>query len=533
MATQQDELKAQIAELKNALRDSEARNRALLNAIPDMVFVLDQNGVFIDYKAEKDSSLAVPPEFFLGKNIADVLPPTIAEEALHHAQRAFETNSIQEYQYDLTPMDEDEPHNYETRASIINEDQVVFLVRDITERRQITQSLEQNIELVTRLKSLIDNTNDFISTSDLEGNVIYTNPPGLEMLGMPLDTDLTTARISDYHPDEWTQKIGEEYLPIVVEKGVWAGELEMQRVDGSRFPISGVIMLVQDEAGETLGFGAIYRDITAQKAAEDTLKEREERYRAIINQAADALFITGKDGKFIDVSARTIESLGYTYDEIIGTACWDMDKKWTPERYAEYYDRASVGTPILVDGQQTRKDGSTFPVELRTVAIEIDGEKVIVAFARDVTDRQNAEAERQRLQQEIIEAQQQALREISTPVIPIMQDIIVMPLIGSIDSTRARDITRTLLAAITEHHAKAVILDITGVPVVDSGVADHLNKSIQAARLKGAKTIITGISDAVAETIVDLGIDWGSIATLRDLQTGLTAALRDLGTRLG
>jgi rsbT co-antagonist protein RsbR len=72
-----------------------------------------------------------------------------------------------------------------------------------------------------------------------------------------------------------------------------------------------------------------------------------------------------------------------------------------------------------------------------------------------------------------------------------------------------------------------VILDITGVPVVDSGVAAYLNKTVQAARLKGARTIVTGISDVVAETIVDLGIDWSGIETLRDLQTGLRAALQE------
>lgn len=77
-----------------------------------------------------------------------------------------------------------------------------------------------------------------------------------------------------------------------------------------------------------------------------------------------------------------------------------------------------------------------------------------------------------------------------------------------------------------------VTLDITGVPLVDSGVANHLNKTIQAARLKGAQTIVTGIADAVAEAIVDLGIDWSGIETLADLQTGLTVALNSLGIKL-
>jgi rsbT co-antagonist protein RsbR len=119
-----------------------------------------------------------------------------------------------------------------------------------------------------------------------------------------------------------------------------------------------------------------------------------------------------------------------------------------------------------------------------------------------------------------------------TPIIPIMDNIIIMPLIGTIDTVRSGDIMRTLLGGISQHRAKVVILNITGVPVVDSGVADHLDKTMQAARLKGAHTIITGISDVVAETIVDLGIDWSNIETLRDLQTGLTEGLTRLGIQL-
>ncbi len=135
-------------------------------------------------------------------------------------------------------------------------------------------------------------------------------------------------------------------------------------------------------------------------------------------------------------------------------------------------------------------------------------------------------------QQEIIKAQERTLQELSTPIIPIMDRIIVMPLIGNIDAMRARDIMRTLLSGIREHRAKVVILDITGVPVVDSGVADHLSKTIQAAHLKGTRTIVTGISDAVAETITDLGLDWSNIETLSSLQAGLIVALNSLGIKL-
>jgi rsbT co-antagonist protein RsbR len=94
-----------------------------------------------------------------------------------------------------------------------------------------------------------------------------------------------------------------------------------------------------------------------------------------------------------------------------------------------------------------------------------------------------------------------------------------------LDLLCGRDVTHNLLAGIREHRARVVILDITGVPIVDSGVAAYMNKTVQAAQLKGARTIVTGISEAVAETIVDLGIDWSHIETMTDLQTGLRAVL--------
>jgi DNA-binding LacI/PurR family transcriptional regulator/anti-anti-sigma regulatory factor len=144
---------------------------------------------------------------------------------------------------------------------------------------------------------------------------------------------------------------------------------------------------------------------------------------------------------------------------------------------------------------------------------------------REIAKREQAQAESAQLQQEVIEAQQRVIQELSTPVIPVWEGVIIMPLIGSIDSLRARAITRALLAGINQHHARVVILDVTGVPIVDSGVAGHLNKTIQAARLKGTQTIVTGISEAVAETIVELGIDWSDVSTMVDLQTGLRSVL--------
>ncbi len=189
--------------------------------------------------------------------------------------------------------------------------------------------------------------------------------------------------------------------------------------------------------------------------------------------------------------------------------------------------RALSGESSTVNDMEIRKpDGER--ILLQVMGIPIFGEDnqavASVAIFQDITQQKEA--------QDRIEAQQAAIQELSTPVIPIMDNIIVMPLVGNVDSLRARDITRSLLAGITQHRAKVVILDVTGVALMDTAIVNHLNKTIQAARLKGAQTIITGISDAVAEAIVDLGIDWSELTTLSDLQTGLLAALGDLGVKL-
>jgi anti-anti-sigma regulatory factor len=211
-------------------------------------------------------------------------------------------------------------------------------------------------------------------------------------------------------------------------------------------------------------------------------------------------------------SDQNVSSTKRRWEGVI-TFNWDEPHQFSQQETAIYEALISLVSPAVA----TRRlmDNLEQIVEMRTAAL------------------QGSLQERERLQQEVIEAQKRAIQELSTPIIPVMERIIVIPLIGSIDSMRARDITRSLLAGISEHRAKVVILDITGVPLVDSGIANHLNKTIQAARLKGARTIVTGISDAVAETIVDLGIDWSEITTLSNLQTGLTVALGSLGLHIG
>jgi rsbT co-antagonist protein RsbR len=129
----------------------------------------------------------------------------------------------------------------------------------------------------------------------------------------------------------------------------------------------------------------------------------------------------------------------------------------------------------------------------------------------------------------IIREQQVAIRELSTPVLQIRDGLLLLPLVGVIDSSRARQMTDQLLHAIREYRAKVVVVDITGVPAVDSMVANHLVQVVEAARLLGARAILTGLSAEVAQTLVRIGVDLGKVQTTGNLLDGVREANKVLG----
>jgi rsbT co-antagonist protein RsbR len=124
--------------------------------------------------------------------------------------------------------------------------------------------------------------------------------------------------------------------------------------------------------------------------------------------------------------------------------------------------------------------------------------------------------------------QQEAIRELSTPALLLRERLLILPIIGLLDSHRAKQLTEGLLHAIREHRAKVVVMDLTGVATVDSKVANHLIQTVAAARLMGARVIVTGLSGDVAQSLVTLGVDLSILTTVGDLQGGIEEAERIL-----
>ncbi len=132
----------------------------------------------------------------------------------------------------------------------------------------------------------------------------------------------------------------------------------------------------------------------------------------------------------------------------------------------------------------------------------------------------------------VIREQQEAIRELSTPVLQVRERLLILPIIGLIDPQRARQLTEQLLRGIRTTRAKVVVIDITGVAAMDATVANHLVLTVESARLLGAMVIVTGLSPEIAQTLVNIGVDLGKMTTVGDLQGGIEEAERLLGYKV-
>jgi PAS domain S-box-containing protein len=172
------------------------------------------------------------------------------------------------------------------------------------------------------------------------------------------------------------------------------------------------------------------------------------------------------------------------------------------------------------EGWRKRKDGSRFWASIVITAMRDPGGEVLgfVKVARDLSER--------RAQEELIRRQRDEIMELSTPVMQVWDRVLALPIIGTLDSNRASRLTEGLLGRIADLEAEFVILDISGVPTIDTEVAQHLLKTVHAARLMGATSILSGVRPETAQAMVHLGIELGTLRSRNTLRDALQLALQ-------
>lgn len=230
-----------------------------------------------------------------------------------------------------------------------------------------------------------------------------------------------------------------------------------------------------------------------------------------------------------------------TRDEGIGKFNMVTDPQLAATGSAEYHRRVMEGETIVLpphafdsfeaglQGGGTRRrwsEATYFPLRGTDGSITH-----LCAFLRDVTDSIE-QAQQITAAQEEIAAQRATIESLSIPVIQVWQGILTVPLIGTIDTARSMSITNNLLEVISQQQARCVILDITGVPVVDTQVAQHLIRTAQACRLLGCEVVLVGVGVEIAQTLVQLGVDLSTLHTLANLQAGIAWAFKQQNLRV-
>jgi rsbT co-antagonist protein RsbR len=248
----------------------------------------------------------------------------------------------------------------------------------------------------------------------------------------------------------------------------------------------------------------------------------EDSFRLLVESLKDyAIVMLDPGGHVASWNAGAERFKGYRAEEIIGQhfSCFypaDAVQRGLPEKELK---AAAKDGRFEDEGWRVRKDGTKFWANVIISALR-DQDGTLRGFSKvtqDLTQRKKAEEQIQQQSREII--------ELSTPVMQVWQGVVVAPLIGSLDSNRTQQFMERLLNRIVETNSPVALVDITGVPTIDTQTAQHLIETISAVRLLGAQVVLTGVRPAIAQTLVHLGIDLSNIMTRASLSAGLQVAL--------
>ena len=242
----------------------------------------------------------------------------------------------------------------------------------------------------------------------------------------------------------------------------------------------------------------------------------------VLEQIPTPIMAVDKDFKIIFMNAEGRNLLGMHWEEIQGRYCHEVMNSThcnTPDCCMRKAMRD--GTNCMARNE-LNLDGRRVPIEYSATPFFNEQGEIVggLEYVLDITERVQAEMR--------MREQSRTIQEISTPAISLWDGIVVLPIVGVVDSLRAKQMMSTMLTKIKEVSAKTIILDIQGVAAVDTAVANHLIKITKATRLMGCRCIISGISPAVAEALVQLGIDLGDVATNSTLRDALADAVTQL-----
>ena len=386
----------------NRLWKSEIITRAILDAKPDLVFLVDGTGKFLDFYAGDIERLYVPSEQIIGKKLEQTLPPEVAASASHSIKTVLDSGEAQTFGYQLCLSGE--PKDFEARIAVSGAEEVLILVRDVTGRKRMEQTIRESEE---RFRHVFEQSVDALLVHDDKGRMVDCNAEACRSLGYTRD-ELLTLSISDFATnlvsDAGRAKGGTLWQRLMADEsgtvtGVHKGE--HRRKDGSTFPVE-VRLGSVDYSGRRLIFGSA-RDITEQNSIEEALRESEERYRTLVRYGSDIITVLEIDGTIRYESPAAERILGYRPEEMVGDNVFDYVHPGDRDRILDTFCKgvaAGESTLLPTEFRLRHADGSWRYLEAIGINLLDDpGVEGIIINSRDVTVRKQDE-ERLRKQEE-------------------------------------------------------------------------------------------------------------------------------------
>ncbi len=247
---------------------------------------------------------------------------------------------------------------------------------------------------------------------------------------------------------------------------------------------------------------------------------------ALLESIPIPIMIVDKDFNILFINPAGCDLFGRKFEEVKGKKCYKVLESRCVSASTCGIKQAIDNDKKYTGRYEISDHGETINIEVTAVPLKDEDGNIVggLEYIADITNRVKMEND--------LRVQSQTILELATPVIKIWDGILLLPLVGAIDTARAQHIMENLLNSIVENEAELAILDLTGVPVVDTAVARHIIKAVNAAKMLGAKTILTGFSPEVSQTLVTLGIDLSNITTCGSLKTGISKAISLMGMKV-
>jgi len=362
--------------------------------------------------------------------------------------------------------------------------------------------------------ALFDEVSDFVCFADAAGKVVFLNKAGRRLVGIGANEDVTERGWLDFLPENERAHLQDEALPSVQREGAWRGRSALAAANGRTVPVTVSLVPRPGTDGSPAGL------LVTMARIEDVLTRS--RLERLLTASRVVLYSAStRDWTVSYLSANVETQFGYAAESFLRDPSFWPDRIHPEDAPTVLADMSGNTEKHQVHEYRFLHADGTYRWVLDETAIVKDenGDATeLIGVWQDITERKEAER--------LLQEQAAAMMQFSTPLVPISDDVLVMPIVGALDAQRAEQVMTTLLDGVGKGQARVAILDITGVSVVDTQVADALLRAAKAVALLGAQVVITGIRSEVAQTLVQLGANMGDVVTRATLQAGVAFAMQ-------